>query len=114
MHHIPRSSAQEHTNSPSCSVWEYGSAGAIDAADALVDGRYPEQGFALNEISDMSVRVLSGVGKLATRQVNVALASGDVVMIPHGEPYYFEGKKLAFFMACSPAWISDQYQEISQ
>jgi mannose-6-phosphate isomerase-like protein (cupin superfamily) len=114
MLHKTRQQAVRHKNSLSCTVWEYGSVDGIDAADALVDGRYPEQGFALNEISDMSVRVLSGMGRLATQQASVTLAPGDVVMIPHGEPYYFEGQDLAFFMACSPAWSIDQYKEISQ
>ncbi len=112
MKHISKSSAQEHANSPSCTVWEYGSEGAMDAADALVNGRYPETGFALNEVSDMSVRVLGGTGKLATKQVIVDVVAGDVVIIPHGEAYYFEGQNLKFFMACSPVWSPEQYKEV--
>lgn len=113
MRHIAKDQAQHHDNSPSCTVWEYGSEGLMDAADAQIDGRYPEQGFALNEVSDMSVRVLSGMGKLATQELVVNLAAGDAVIIPHGEAYYFEGEKLVFFMACSPAWSPDQYKEIA-
>lgn len=112
MRYKQRAQAIHHVNSPSCTVWEYGSAGAIDAADALINGRYPEKGFALNEVSDMSVRVLGGIGKLATKQTVVELADGDVVLIPHGEAYYFEGTSLALFMAGSPAWSPAQYKEI--
>lgn len=112
MQHIQRSGAVRHDNSPSCSVWEYDSIDSIDAADCVVNGRYPESGFARNEASNLSIRVISGVGRLATKQADAELVPGDAVLIPSGEPYYFKGDNLAFFMAASPAWSLDQYQEV--
>ena len=112
MLHTPKDQATRHENSPSCTVWEYGNQGAMDGADALVNGRYPEKGFALNDVSDMSIRIIGGGGYIATKQAIIDVKAGDVAIIPHGEPYYFEGIDLRFFMACSPAWSLAQYKEI--
>lgn len=112
MHHRRQNDAEPHVNSESCTVWEYGGIGAIDGADARIDGRYPEVGYALNEVSDMSVRILSGTGRLATQHTAADLIAGDVAFVPHGEAYFFEGQSLSFFMACTPAWSAEQYREI--
>lgn len=112
MLHVSKSEVLRKNNSPSCTVWEYGTSSVIDAADSRINGRYPESGFALNETSTMSIRIISGVGRLATKQSSADLVAGDVALVPNGEAYYFEGKELSFFMACSPAWSLAQYSEI--
>ena len=109
MQHTPKRRATRHDNSLACTVWEYGGIGTIDAADCVINGRYPETGFACNQISSMSIRSISGVDRLVTRQRTVTLAPGDVVLLPPNEPYYYEGDNLTFFMVCSPAWTPDQY-----
>lgn len=112
MKHTTRSAADTHQNSPNCHVLEYGNSGSIDGADIEINGRYPETNFALNEESDMVIRVLSGMGKLATKRAEVMLSVGDVAFVEHGEAYYFEGNELQLFMACTPAWKPKQYSEV--
>lgn len=112
MKHISRQQSIEHQNSPSCHVREYGHITTIDGADAYVNGRYPETHFAVNKISDMTLKVLGGYGVLVTRTVSQELYTGDVAFIPHEEAYYFNGTQLQIFMACTPAWSPDQYIEI--
>ena len=110
MKHVTRLEANIHQNSPSCKVFEYGSNATIDGADIEIDGQYPEGNFALNEKSDFVVRVLAGTGKLVTKNKETLLNVGDAAFVEHGESYYFEGKDLQLFMACSPAWNPEQYR----
>lgn len=112
MKHVQKSEAIIHQNSPSCSVSEYGHVTTIDGADAYIHGRYPEARFAVNEISDVVLKVLGGYGLLVTKTDSRELKPDDVTFVPHGEAYYFEGTDLKIFMACTPAWSPDQYTEI--
>ena len=112
MKKVANNSAQVHENSPSCKVFEFGNISSIDAADIHINGRYPEQEFAINRKSDFVVRVLSGLGRVATKTSETELSSGDVVFVSRGEAYYFEGEELKMFMACTPAWNPEQYSEI--
>lgn len=112
MKHVQKSQAIVHENSPSCSVSEYGHITTIDGADAHINGRYPEVGFAVNQISDVALKVLGGYGLLVTKTDSQQLMPGDVAFVSHGEPYYFDGSNLKIFMACTPAWSPDQYVEV--
>lgn len=112
MKHKKLSQAQKHKNSPTCVVYEFGSNGSIDGADIEINGRYPEANFALNEQSDLVIRILSGSGKLVTKTAEATLSVGDVAFVEHGEVYYFEGQDLKLFMACTPAWDPAQYKEV--
>lgn len=108
----PNSSAKIHQNSLSCEVKEFGDVGTIDGADIVINGRYPERGYSVNEISSFVIRVLGGTGVLATRNDSIRLTEGDVAFVGKGEVYYFEGQNLALFMASTPAWSPKQYSNI--
>lgn len=103
-----------HQNSPSCEVKEFGGIETIDGADILIDGRYPETGFSLNEESSFVIRVLDGTGTLAVQGSSQQLAEGDVAFIEKGEAYYFEGQNLSLFMASTPAWNPEQYSNVDR
>jgi len=112
MLHRTKDEAVFHQNSPNCDVREFGNISAIDGADITINGRYPEEGHSVNEISSFVVRVLSGTGMLVTRDGHGELAAGDVAFVERGEAYYFEGKNLILFMASTPAWTLEQYSNI--
>jgi|GEM_PF-2201204 mannose-6-phosphate isomerase-like protein (cupin superfamily) len=112
MKHIPRSAVEIVQNSDSCEVTEFGGIESIDGADVAIDGRYPVTNYALNEKSDMVIRVLSGAGRITTRDIEVMLEAGDVAFVGKGEAYYFEGQNLKLFMACTSAWSSEQYSGV--
>ena len=114
MLHRNQDEATVHRNSPSCEVKEFGNIGAIDGADILINGRYPENGYSINQLSSFVVRILSGSGKLATRDEDIDLAAGDVAFVEKGEAYYFEGQNLTLFMASTPAWRPEQYSNVSE
>lgn len=100
-----------HQNSDTCVVYEYGANRQNDCAKAVINGRYPERNFAMNEVSEMTVYVLSGLGRVATRDAAAELRPGDVCFIGKNEPYYYEGKDLAVLMVSTPPWSPDQYTE---
>lgn len=103
-----------HQNSPSCEVREFGSVGAIDGADIVINGRYPEEGYSVNEVSSFVIRVLGGIGVLAGRDSSANLIEGDVAFVEKGKAYYFEGQNLALFMASTPTWSPEQYSNVDK
>lgn len=112
MLHKAKDKAVVHRNSPSCEVREFGDVGTVDGADIAINGRYPERGYSVNEISSFVIRVLEGTGVLATRNDSIRLTEGDVAFVEKGEAYYFEGQNLALFMVSTPAWSPEQYSNI--
>ncbi len=110
MRYTPNDQAQIHQDIPGVVVHELGASDALDVAEIHIDGRYPENGFALNERSDFSVYVVSGQGKLVTKTGEALLQAGDAAFVDRGEAYYFEGTKLKTIMTCTPPWDPDQAQ----
>lgn len=112
---VPKSRAVRFKNSDTCWGLEYPFDDPdINGAVGIVDGRYPEDGFVMNEKCKEVVYVISGRGSLSTRTESVKLAPGDAALIPAGESYFFEGKKLKIFMPCAPAWYPEQHKEVAE
>lgn len=113
MKYIPKANAQKFQNSAECMVFEYDvNDPDINGAVGVINGRYPEKGFVVNETCKELIYVISGHGSLITHEESVALAEGDVALIPPGEQYFFEGAKLKIFMPCTPAWHPEQHKEL--
>ncbi|HSX30354.1 MAG TPA: cupin domain-containing protein [Candidatus Saccharimonadales bacterium] len=114
MKHIAKSQAKKFANSPTCTGLEYDLADPdINSALGIVNGRYPETGWVMNEVCKELVYVVSGKGSLHTRSQHQALEPGDCALIPNGEAYYFEGEALTILMPCTPAWYPEQHKEIA-
>lgn len=112
MMHISHKDAKRHDNAPTCTVYEYGDNGKSDLARAVISGRYPVEHFAMNELSDMTVFVLSGGGRIVTRESSAKLEPGDAFFISSNEAYFFEGESLELIMCSNPVWSPRQYKEI--
>jgi len=113
MKYVPKSKAQKFANSPTCTVYEYPMDDPdINGAVGIINGRYPDKNFVVNEKCKEIIYVISGSGSLTTEEKTVKLAEGDVALIPPGEQYYFEGKELIIFMPCHPAWYPEQHKEV--
>lgn len=110
---ISRLRGTTHASSEACTVTEFGVVGDSDLAEAHINGRYPESGYALNRQSDMIIRVISGMGALATNNVGYELHAGSVVKIEKETPYFYDGNHLRLMMICSPPWSPEQYEEIA-
>ncbi len=113
MKFVPKDQAKKHVNGPTCVAYEYGTGDKdIDAAVGVINGRYPEQGFVVNEVCKELVCVVSGTGSVSTNSQTARLKPGDVVFLEANEPYYFEGDNLTIFMPCSPAWYPEQHKMV--
>lgn len=107
-----KSEALEHKNSADCTAYEY-PLGDNDINGAIIklSGRYPERGFAMNEISKELVYVIKGQGRLTVGVTSHQLSEGDMALLLPGEKYFFEGE-LQMLMPCTPAWTPAQHKVI--
>ena len=84
----------------------------IDAAIATINGKYPKQGFVVNEDCKELLYVISGYGKFATKEQAVELNPGDQVLVEKGESFkYDDCTDLVVVAACTPAWSPEQHKE---
>lgn len=97
-------------NSSTCRGVSYSVPNAqLDLAQIEITGRYPESGWARNQECDEMVRVLRGAGSVVMRNLeSIAIESGDVVHIPAGEWFAWDGN-MTILMACSPMFDPDKY-----
>jgi len=81
----------------------------INVAIIELNGRYPEKGRAMNEISKELAYVASGSGKVVIEGVETEVNEGDMVLVHPGEKFFWQGK-MKLFMPCTPAWTQEQYK----
>lgn len=80
----------------------------LSGAISQINGRYPEKGFALNEVSKELAFVVAGDGKAVSPHGETSLDLGDVVLIQPNEPFAWEGN-LTIFMATTPKFNPKQH-----
>lgn len=110
MEHVKRQDAIKHANSSGCIVYEYPMrAGEMNIGVAEIAHRYPDQGYAINHKCSEMGYILKGFGKLVTNTQEVTLSPGDVVFIPAGEKFYWEGN-MTIVLPAAPAWNPTQHE----
>lgn len=97
---------------PTCTANEYPH-GDRDLWGSVIEihGRYPENGYTVNEKCKELVYFIDGVGKLVVNGKTTKVQIGDQVLIAPGEKFYWVGD-LVMFMPCSPAWYPEQHKQI--
>lgn len=110
MEYISYESSVKHANSPNCIVYEYPMQNSeINIGIAEITDRYPDKGYAVNHECSEIGYILKGAGKLVTETEEATLSSGDVVYIPRGEKYYWEGN-ITVSLSATPAWYPEQHK----
>lgn len=110
MEYVNHKSAVRHENSPNCIVYEYPMKNSeMNIGVAEIAHRYPDEGFAINHKCSEMGYITKGKGKLVTETKEVNLFVGDVVYIPHGEKYYWEGN-MTVVLSATPAWHLEQHE----
>jgi len=110
MQFAPKSQVRKFVASDECVVWEYQSVGRkASNAVAEINGRYPQSGWAMNDVSDELVYVIAGTGKLTGPNQSIDLAPGDTALVEAGDRFAWEGKGLTVFIPCFPAWTPEQH-----
>ncbi len=110
---IKKSSAKEVKNSKSCIAIEYPLDDSdLNGAVIVLDGRYPDKGYALNLKCKELAYIISGKGKFFQPGKETEVSEGDMVLIEKNEKYYWEGN-LKMFIQCNPSWYPEQHKEVS-
>ena len=113
MEHVKKHAAVKKEISPQCTVYEYPMTNSeMNLAVAEITHRYPDSGYAINHKSSEMGYVLKGSGKLVTETHSVSLSAGDVVYIPRGEKYYWDGA-ITVVLPATPAWHPEQHAVLS-
>lgn len=98
------------TASNSTTIWEYLiDEPSIGGAVAEVNGRYPEKGFAINQISKEIAFVISGNGHVITSKTKHALEVGDVIFFDKREQFAWEGV-FSIFIVTTPKFDPKQHK----
>lgn len=83
----------------------------INIAFVEINGRYPDEGYCLNEICTESCYVIDGSGKLYVDNMEYELEKDTVVIINPGELYYYVGD-LRLCVPSTPAWTPEQHKKV--
>ena len=106
---VKQKKARRIDASPTTSVEEYVmTEPAISGATAIVYGRYPEKGYAVNTMSHELALVLSGNGYIGTVHKKTQIELGDCILLQPNEKYFWDGH-MAIFIVCTPKWKPRQH-----
>lgn len=113
MNYLDESQSIRYKNSSSCIAFEYEFENVSDINSAVIElkGRYPETGFAINDVCKEIVYVIDGRGYVACDSQQIDMERGGMLSIEPGEKYFFEGS-MRLLIASSPAWYPEQYHNI--
>ena len=84
---------------------------SISGTTAIIYGRYPEKGFAVNTLCHELALVLSGNGFISTTRKKTPIELGDCILIQPNEKFYWDGH-MAVFIVCTPKWKPQQHKII--
>ncbi len=80
-------------------------------AKITLDARYPEQGFAMNTVSEMTVYVLEGSVVLHTEDGEQVYNAGTAVCIPKGQKYFWNPDgQVTLLVFSTPPWTKEQQE----
>lgn len=109
---IHKDQTKEFKNSDACVAVEYPSDGTdINGSVVKLSGRYPTTGKVVNLKCKEMAYVIKGSGSLVVEDKEVSLQEGDLAIIEPGEKYFWDGN-MTMFVSCTPAWYSEQHQEV--
>lgn len=119
MNHIKRADAQTHDYYDSAvqvTEFNFSGNGIMNDADITIKGRYPAEGYAVNDISTALVSIESGSGILTIKDLEpLELETGDRQLIKPGEPYFFMAMgELAIRYIATPAWTVEQSRVVPE
>lgn len=104
--------ANNFENSEKCKGMEYQlNDKDINFAIAQINGRYPDQGYCMNQECKELIYVMEGKGTINKKDEIVEFKKGDVLLIDKKESYYWDGK-FTIIMPCTPAWYPEQHKMI--
>jgi mannose-6-phosphate isomerase-like protein (cupin superfamily) len=102
-------------NSATCFVREYPiKSKKLGFAVAEINGRYPEEGYSVNELCELVYYVISGFGTLNCDGDYYELNRGDLFFIKPKSKYWIEGKNLLIAIPSTPPFSPNQYKQVKE
>ena len=90
MKHLKVTDTYNHNNSENCIATEYDFKDKdIDLGTAVINGRYPENGYCVNEQCKELVFVLEGKGTLNFKNNKIEFQKNEAILIDKNEPYFW-------------------------
>ena len=106
--------SQKFENSDKCTVIEYPLGDKdINFSTAFLTGRYPNEGYCVNDECKELIYVIDGTGSLNKKDEKIEFKKGDVILIDIGEKFYWDAH-CTIAMHCTPAWYPEQYKLINE
>ncbi|MBU0648329.1 cupin domain-containing protein [Patescibacteria group bacterium] len=97
-------------NSKACIVWEYNlPSQKVGVASALINGRYPKEGWVVNKKIEEVYYIESGKGRVMFEDEECVVKKGDMVYLAKGKKYWVRGDKLRLVVVTAPPWYKEQY-----
>lgn len=84
-------------------------------SEITLSTRYPEEGSALNTVSEMTVYIKSGSITLTAAGVKQKFVAGSVALVPINTEYYWEleeGYPATILIFSTPPWTKEQQKII--
>ncbi len=111
---IKEENAYKGQNSDNCTYAEYDFQDKdIDISTAVIKGRYPDNGYCVNEKCKEMIFILEGEGTLCKTDEIISFKKGDAILINKNEPYYWQAN-CKVSMTCTPAWTEEQHKLIKE
>lgn len=110
MKKVSLNETEQFNNSDLCIATEYNFADKdIDVATAVINGRYPDDGFCVNTMVKEMIFVIEGSGTIFSENERISFQAGDAILIEKNKKYYWDAHcKVA--MSCTPAWYPEQHK----
>jgi mannose-6-phosphate isomerase-like protein (cupin superfamily) len=109
---VKKEERQKIQNSKDCFIFEYPfNDKDIELSCAEIRGRYPLEGFAMNEKIKEIFYINKGKGKINIEGKDLELKEGDVILIQAKQKYFWQGD-LDLVLACNPKFNPEQHKNI--
>lgn len=106
---VPSSQANNVQVAKSTTIWEYFmDDAALSGAVAQINGRYPEEGFAVNTVSKELAFVIAGDGYVLSPSAKHTITIGDAIFVDKGEHFAWQGN-ITIFMVTAPRFDPRQH-----
>ena len=112
MRYLSNKNTSIYKNGETCTTTQYDFDNKnVGFAISKINGRYPEEGYFVNEGVQELIYVLEGSGSLHKKNESVSFEKGDAVLIEKGEECYWLGNCKVVTICC-PAWYESQHKMI--
>lgn len=108
---ISHDEIKKKKNSEVCLINEYNLEDKdIDISKATITGRYPNEGYALNEISKELIYIINGEGTINFENESKSFSRGDTILIDKNTKFYWDSEYCEATIICTPPFDINQYK----